>query len=318
MHAQFPFRLSVQTVLPPDFESSEPFRRSAEGLRDLGLWGIELNIADLDDSRTKEPDRVVKYLDRFGLKLSMFASGLTAKTLGISLSAVDDGRRAEAVRRARRMIDWTAGASTGGAASAGGASGAAADRRDERTGIIIGFLKGGVSAQPEKARESLVASLAELLPYAGERGVPLLLEATNRYESSLANSLSDAARIIDDALAAAVVPSSAPGAAPAGGASDGASEWGRTILQILPDTFHMNIEESDMADALTRHAAYFSSLHLSDNNRLFPSYGAIDFKKVFAMLDGMSYRGRLAIEGNLKKDLVSDLRDAVAYLTSVA
>ena len=287
---RFPFRISVQTVLPSDFETNEPFHHTVEGLRDLGLWGIELNIRDLDDSRTKEASIVEEYLARFDLRLSMFASGLTAKTLGISLSAIDGRQRETAVHWAKRMVDWTAAGST-------------AARNDETpTGIIIGFLKGGVVANPEEARRSLVSSLSELLPYAEEKGVPLILEATNRYESSVANSLSDTAAIIDEVL----------GSSPS---NHRTSRGDEPALQILPDTFHMNIEEANMTASLTHYADYYRSLHLSDNNRLFPAFGAIDFRKIFTALAAVEYRGRLAIEGNIKNDLVSDLRASVDHLT---
>lgn len=283
---KLPVRLSVQTVLPPDYESSKSFRAIAEGLRDLGLWGIELNVADLEDRRTTDVLRIEEYLARFNLALSMFASGLTAKTLGVSLSATDEAERKRAVEETGRMIDWTA-------------AGNRPIGDEEPTGIIIGFLKGGVSAEPQRARRSLVLSLTELIPHADEKGVPLILEATNRYETSVANTLADAAAIVEEVLEA----------------SDAPAERGNGILQILPDTFHMNIEEADMAEALRRAANHFTSLHLSDNNRFFPGYGAIDFAALFASLGEIGYAGRFAIEGNLKNDLLSDLRESVGYLS---
>ena len=90
------------------------------------------------------------------------------------------------------------------------------------------------SADPERARRSLVTSLMDLVPHADEKGVPLILEATNRYETSVANTLADAAAIVEEVLEA----------------SDAPAERGNGILQILPDTFHMNIEEDEMAEAL--------------------------------------------------------------------
>lgn len=281
-----PVRLSVQTILPPDWESSKSFRAVVEGLRDLGLWGVELNVADLEDPRTTDILRVEEYLARYGLMFAMFASGLTAKTLGVALSSVVEEERKHAVVEAKRMINWTA-------------AGNRPVGHDDPTGIIIGFLKGGVSADPAVARRSLVTSLTELVPHADEKGVPLILEATNRYESSVANSLSDTAAILDEVIDGA----------------GGERPLPEGALQLLPDTFHMNIEEADMEGALRSSARYFSSLHLSDNNRFFPGFGAIDFERVFAIVDRIHYTGRFAIEGNIKQDLLTDLRESVRYLS---
>jgi len=128
------------------------------------------------------------------------------------------------------------------------------------------------------------------VPDATAHGVKLVLEATNRYESSVANALDDTAALL-----------------PAG---DARGRW----AEILPDTFHMNIEESDMTGALVRHAALFSSVHLSDNNRLYPGRGAIDFGKVIGTLRRIGWKGFLAIEGNLVESLAVDTRAAVEAL----
>ena len=281
-HGKYRYRLSVQTVLPPDYENNETFRRTAEGLRGLGLWGVELNVGDLEDPRSRDLAAIREFLSRFDLEFSMFASGLTAKTLGISLSSIDEGERRRAVEGARKMIDWVA---RGGEL--------VPERADAPIGIIVGFLKGGIQADRGGAQSSLIESLRELAPDAERGGVPLIIEATNRYESSVINSVADGVEVITQA----------------GGAQ------GTGILQILPDTFHMNIEEANMAEAIADGSGHFTSFHLSDNNRKFPGFGAIDFGAVIAQLDRIGYEGRIAIEGNLEKDLVSDLEKSVRYLS---
>jgi sugar phosphate isomerase/epimerase len=247
---------------------------------------MELNVRDLDDPRTRRVSAIQDFLGEFDLKLSMFASGLTAKTHGLSLSAVEKAERTTAVEATKGMIDWVAAGRT-----------ASTQRAETPVGIIIGFLKGGISADPAAARAGLIESLMQLGPYAAERSVPLILEATNRYESSVVNSIDDGIKVIDEVMRRI----------------DGTNR--PTPLQILPDTFHMNIEEADMVRSMGRGLGYYTSFHLSDNNRLFPGFGAIDFKKVVNTLDDLGYRGRLAVEGNLKKDLLSDLSRTVEYLS---
>lgn len=258
------YPLSFQTVLPDDYMNDSAFRSLLSTLRELGFWGVELNMSDPDSF---QPATVQAFLGEFDLELSMLASGLTAKRLGLSLSHDSESIRRRSVEKCREMIDWVCG------------SGA---------GIILGFLKGGVAPDARGARERFAQSLAEILRRAKEKSVAILVEATNRYESSVANTLADAALLLegDDPRCA----------------------------QMLPDTFHMNIEEVDMCGSLRAHTSRYTSVHLSDNNRFFPGFGAIDFARVIGCLEGLGYKGRLAIEGNVHGDVESDLRSSVARL----
>jgi sugar phosphate isomerase/epimerase len=259
------FPLSFQTVLPNDYQTNEAFRSVLETLRELSFFGVELNMSD---PRSFEPEAVRSFLKgKFDLELSMLATGLTAKQAGLSLSHPSESVRRQSVEKCRQIIDWVAGS---------------------EAGVIVGFLKGGVAQDGEEARKRFARSLVEILPRAEERSVAVLIEATNRYESSVANTLEEAAGFLRD--------------------------YSTRYAQILPDTFHMNIEEADMLESLRRYRDRFSSFHLSDNNRLFPGFGAIDFTRIIRLLRDIDYRGRLAIEGNVKKDVESDLRASITRL----
>jgi len=185
----------------------------------------------------------------------------------LSLSSSDEKVRLRSVAICRELIDWVG---------------------NRTTGVIIGFLKGGLFSDREEARRRFARSLSEIVPRAEERRICLLVEATNRYETAIANTVDEAAAFVE--------------------------EYGADVAQILPDTFHMNIEEADPLGALRRRRDRYASFHLSDNNRCFPGFGAIDFARYIALLDEIGYRGRLAIEGNIVNDLVSDARKSVAHL----
>ena len=118
--------------------------------------------------------------------------------------------------------------------------------------------------------------------------MPLLVEATNRYESSAVNSLQDAADIIH--------------------------AYQNPFLRVLPDTFHMNIEECSMTGSLIKHMALYDSLHISDNNRFFPGLGAIDFFAILRFLKESGYTGGIAIEGNLRGSFQEDLNASMSVL----
>jgi D-psicose/D-tagatose/L-ribulose 3-epimerase len=262
----FCYPLAIQFALPPRYRDDRELPATLDGLRHAGFTGVELNIADPFSVDWAD---LSAFLEEHGLAMFRFASGLTAKTLSLSLSAADAETRQRSVAACGRMVRALAG--TG-------------------IGIILGFFKGSVAADRDAARSRFALSLAELVPDAAEHRVPLVLEATNRYESSVANALDDTAALLP--------------------ASDARGRW----AQILPDTFHMNIEERDTPGALVRHAALFSSIHLSDNNRLFPGFGAISFGPIIATLRRIGWKGFLAIEGNLVDGLVADARTAVEAL----
>lgn len=264
MAIRYRYPLSFQTVLPDDYSRDESFRSLLGLLRELGFWGVELNMSD---PQAFNFEAVRGYLGQFGLELSMLATGLTARRLGLSLSHPDETVRKRSVAKCREMIRWV---------------------KNPQTGIIVGFLKGGLSSDVETARRQFALSLTEIMPEAESQGSPLLIEATNRYESAVANT-------IDESVGAL-------------------SAWGPAYAQVLPDTFHMNIEEADMLEILRRNLDRIRSLHFSDNNRRYPGFGAIDFPRIIKFLGKIGYQGRVAIEGDAQNDVLSDLRATMKYL----
>lgn len=157
-------------------------------------------------------------------------------------------------------------------------------------GIICGFIKGGAGDNRAVAVSQMKKSIGELKTRYGNSSVNILLEATNHYEATMLNTLEEAAVFTG-------------------------SE--RKNIQILPDTYHMNMEESSMAEAMVRYAAYYNNIHVSDNNRYYPGFGAIDFFQVISILKGMGYQGTMAIEGRNALSLNEDIRKSADYLSSV-
>ncbi len=260
----YQFPLAIQTVLPENYRQDTQFQKQMHTLQELGFTGVELNMAHPDRFDREDVER---FLRDFDLKLTMFASGLTAKTYKLSLSSDDQAIRQEAVKKCREIIDFVAGTDAG---------------------IILGFFKGGPVADGQAARTRFRESIEQLSPYTQEKEVRLIVEATNRYESAVANSLEDTIELFKD--------------------------FRNPFLRILPDTFHMNIEEADSFAALTKYAEYYDSFHISDNNRFFPGFGAIDFRAVIDFLRKQEYTGYLAIEGNIHTNFIDDVTTSVEYL----
>src|SRR5512147_2043891 len=100
---RYRYFLAIQTRMPDDYLTDAEFRRNLETLQRLGFDGVELNIRDPE---TVEPAQLKAYLAEFGLVLSMFASGLTAKTDQLSLATSDAVRRRESAARTARFLEF--------------------------------------------------------------------------------------------------------------------------------------------------------------------------------------------------------------------
>jgi len=155
-------------------------------------------------------------------------------------------------------------------------------------GIILGLIQGSSCKPREDARKHFRESLEKLLPIAKTCNVKIIVEATNRYLSNVANSLADTVELIEG--------------------------FPNDIVSILPDTFHMNIEERDMCSALKTYSHFYNSIHFSDNNRFYPGLGAINFKKVYETLKLINFSGKITIEGNIKDSFFEDMKTAVQLI----
>jgi sugar phosphate isomerase/epimerase len=67
-------------------------------------------------------------------------------------------------------------------------------------------------------------------------------------------------------------------------------------MGLMPDVFHMNIEDDRIGDSLVRNAQWIRYIHLADSNRLAPGWGHIDFDEVFAALLQAGFDGWASIE----------------------
>jgi sugar phosphate isomerase/epimerase len=88
------------------------------------------------------------------------------------------------------------------------------------------------------------------------------------------------------------------------------ANWGRSIaegleflaavahpnLGLTPDTFHMNIEEADLGEAIRRGGAHILHMHVADSNRQAPGSGHFDFPQVLSALREVGYAGCFSIE----------------------
>ena len=137
---------------------------------------------------------------------------------------------------------------------------------------IIGSMQGrwGDGVTREQALAWLGDALAALGDRAARQGVPLLYEPLNRYETNLLNRQGEAAAFL------------------------------RTLrsgnVKLLCDLFHMNIEETSLADALREAGPLVGHVHFVDSNRQAMGLGHTDMVPIMAALREIKYAGYLSAE----------------------
>jgi len=139
--------------------------------------------------------------------------------------------------------------------------------------VIIGGIRGrlsGNSEQQGKQRTIAVQAMRKCIRYAADRGVTVVIEPINRYETNFINSSTEGLAFIEEVC--------------------------EPSAKLLLDTFHMNIEEVDLPSALRNTGSRIGYIHVSDNNRQAPGYGHIDFAQVFRVLAELDYAGYITAE----------------------
>jgi D-psicose/D-tagatose/L-ribulose 3-epimerase len=71
---------------------------------------------------------------------------------------------------------------------------------------------------------------------------------------------------------------------------------GHPNLRMMYDTFHANIEEKDISQAIVDAADSIAHVHISENDRGTPGTGHVHWKETFAALKKIRYDGWLTIE----------------------
>ncbi len=139
--------------------------------------------------------------------------------------------------------------------------------------VIIGLIRGnpGPGDDLEQAKELFADALRELSEYGQSiQAKPILIEPLNRYEARLINSVDEGLGFLN--------------------------ELELPNVKLLADTFHMNIEDRDMAESLRAARGVLGHVHIADSNRHAPGQGHTDFGPVLAALDDIGYSGYVSVE----------------------
>ncbi len=124
----------------------------------------------------------------------------------------------------------------------------------------------------ERARDTdlLVSHLKGLAQYAGDHGVTLALEPLNRFETSFINLAAQVVEVVD--------------------------RVDHPNCQAMLDTFHMNIEEKSLGDAIRAVGPRLRHFHACENDRGTPGTGNVAWDDVAQALKDINYNGPVIIE----------------------
>jgi D-psicose/D-tagatose/L-ribulose 3-epimerase len=107
-------------------------------------------------------------------------------------------------------------------------------------------------------------------PALASYGMTLGIEPLNRFETFFLNTAADCAALADDI--------------------------GNPDIGILFDTFHANIEEKDLGDAIRKLGRHLKHIHSCENDRGIAGSGHLQWDALFAAFKEISYNGWLTIE----------------------
>lgn len=239
--------LQYDTIFSPF--SHEDYLKGLDWMEKSGLDGAELCISnywDIDVSRVKAE------LDKRGLGCSTLSTGQARGLEGLSLIGVSQDVCKKTQERFMQHID---------AAKILGSK------------VTIGLMRGlGSAATMDKDLKELKTAMMPLIDYADKRGVALCLEAINRYETALLNSVEATMDFISNEL----------------GNPD--------CVGILWDLFHANIEDTAFERSIEVMGRKLLHLHLADSNRMFPGYGHIGFNTILKAVKDSGYREYCSFE----------------------
>lgn len=131
-------------------------------------------------------------------------------------------------------------------------------------------LDPNMKMDPEAEYERALENLTILSKTAEACDVTLGLEVLNRYEGYMLNTSAQAVEFV--------------------------KKIGSTHVGVMLDTFHMNIEEDNIGNAIRTAGSYLCHLHLGEQNRRVPGKGALPWVEIGQALRDINYQGAGVME----------------------
>lgn len=140
----------------------------------------------------------------------------------------------------------------------------------------------GMKCRPDSGYAGRVAaSLGSIADRAADSGTTLALECINRYENSFLNTVQQGLALLD--------------------------AIGRDNVGLHLDTYHMNIEEASIVQAIASAKGRIKRIHLSENTRGYPGSGSLPWKEIVEAAKSAGYQGPWIIESYVCPDFPASM-----------
>ncbi len=137
-------------------------------------------------------------------------------------------------------------------------------------GVLFSALAKYSGPATAAGRRNSIEVLARIAETAKAAGIRLGLEPVNRYESNLINTGAQALEFID--------------------------ETGSDNITVHLDSYHMNIEDGDLAAAIEKCGDRLGYFHVGESHRGYLGTGTIDFRTIFRSLAKIGYDRPITFE----------------------
>lgn len=141
---------------------------------------------------------------------------------------------------------------------------------------------------PEETQRYALESLKIVAEYAEKKNVILIIEPVNFLQCDFILSTADGREWVD--------------------------KVGSPACKIMLDVFHMNMQDKDICDEIRKSRGYFTYVHLSDNNRLYPGNCGLDFRAIIDTLFETGYDGVVSIEVLQQPDQETVIRESARHI----
>ncbi len=234
-------------------ENKDALEAKLRSIGEMGFMGVELVLTEADEN---DAERLRLLCAAAHLEIAALNTDGAALLDGLSLTSPDEELRQGALERLKNFIEIG---------------------EKLKCPVTVGALMGSgltddwvrTIADGERHSDALLwfqESINESAAKLKKGGCPcLLVQPLNRYETSVINT-------VDEGLAFL-------------------KELGNPRVKLQLDTFHMNIEEANIASAISRAGRHIGLIHLIDNNRHALGTGHMDFKTIVRGLRRIGYDG---------------------------
>jgi D-psicose/D-tagatose/L-ribulose 3-epimerase len=140
----------------------------------------------------------------------------------------------------------------------------------ELCGVIYCSLGKYPGPASSENRANSIAAVTRLADYAADKGININLEVVNRYETNIMNTGNEGLKFLEAV--------------------------NRPNAYLHLDTYHMNIEEDGMSQAVLDAGDALGYVHIGESHRGYLGSGNVDFDTFFTALKKINYSGPITFE----------------------